>query len=332
MEERMTFQHFELPPLYFLEKQEQHSNSNETLPSLLLPELLQLCCTHYGNYGTLAKLSAVQSSWRHLLDDAVASHPSQQWRLASCLWDGRDGLAPHPARAVRLWQRLTELPVDALSQSPLVATITTPPIPEQEALPTLHEYAGPAMKRLAYYYLEEQNATGSSSPTEHHSIDAPAVGLQWLRCAHYYGRDADAAYELAMIYEYGHYSVPVDIAAAFFYFQRAAAAGHVEAMVELALCYELGCGCDVNDALSLDWYLQAAQAGHVIAKYSVGEAYEVARGVPQSPEEACLWYYKAAVAGDDDALAALRRLQDIARIVIPGLATALPLLLNDTSG
>jgi TPR repeat protein len=321
-----THPFFELPPLYFSEKQEQHKHSSnvnnndneETL--LLLPELLQLCCTQYGNYGTLAKLSVLQSSWKDLLDDAVASHASHQWTLAACLWEGRQGLAPHPARAVRLWQRLSDIPVDAKSQAPLVAL---PPNKDDE-LPPLNEYAGPAMKKLAYFYLEQQSTPEND--------DTPELGLQWLLCAHYYGCDGDAAYDLAMMYEYGHFGVAVDIEQAFFYFQRAACSGHVEAMVELALCYELGCGCDVNDALSLDWYLQAAQAGHVIAKYSVGEAYEVARGVPQSPEEACLWYYKAAVAGDDDALAALRRLSDIARIVIPGLATALPLLLNGTSG
>lgn len=323
-----THPFFELPPLYFTEKQAPPKHSSTDTHETLLPELLQLCCTQFGNYGTLAKLSLVQSAWKDVLDDAVASNPAQQWTLASCFWEGRQGLAPHPERAVRLWQRLTQLDVDPVTQAPLVSL----PSPEEEeattpfspALPTIttHAFAGPAMKQLAYYYLEQTTTLENTA----------ATGIQWLLCAYYYGRDADAAYELAMLYEYGRAGVDVDIRRAFFYFQRAAGSGHVEAMVELALCYELGCGCAIDDALSLDWYLQAAQAGHVIAKFSVGEAYEVARGVPQSPEEACLWYFKAAVAGDEDAAKALRRLQDIARIVIPGLATALPLLLNDTSG
>ena len=59
--------------------------------------------------------------------------------------------------------------------------------------------------------------------------------------------------------------------------------------------------------------------GNTTAKYSVGEAFEEARGVPQSDEEACLWYYKAALDGCTDSKFALRRLEAIARIVVPGV-------------
>ena len=306
--ERAIHPFFELPPLYFLEKQ-CTSNDDDDTSLLLLPELLQLCCTQYGNYGTLAKLSCVQSSWQNVLSDAVATQPAHQWALATSFHQGTEGLAPHPARAVRLWEQLTQITVQ--SHAPVL------PTPESEYTPP--EYAAAAMKQLADYYLQGEGASSE-------------LGLQWLSCAYEYGRDLDAAYELAMIYEYGHYGVALDIVQAFSYFERAAAAGHVEAMVELALCYELGCGVPVDDAQSLDWYLRAARAGHLVAHYSVGEAYEVARGVPLSPEEACRWYFTAAIKGDDDSLQALRRLRDVARIVIPGLATALPLLLNDTSG
>jgi hypothetical protein len=73
----------------------------------------------------------------------------------------------------------------------------------------------------------------------------------------------------------------------------------------------------------LDWYTKAANEGHATAKFSVAEAFEEARGVPQSDEEACLWYYRAALVGDEDAKKALRRLYDIARIVVPGVAEIL---------
>jgi TPR repeat protein len=73
--------------------------------------------------------------------------------------------------------------------------------------------------------------------------------------------------------------------------------------------------------------MKAATAGHTTAKYAVGEAFEEARGVPQSDEEACLWYYKAAVEGDEDSRKALRRLESIARIVVPGVRALL--LLGD---
>jgi TPR repeat protein len=55
----------------------------------------------------------------------------------------------------------------------------------------------------------------------------------------------------------------------------------------------------------------------------VGEIFEEARGVPQSDEEACIWYYRAAIEGDEDSRQALRRLEGIARIVVPGVAKLL---------
>ena len=94
-------------------------------------------------------------------------------------------------------------------------------------------------------------------------------------------------------------------------------------MAELGLCYELGCGVEQNDQLALDWYMKAAEQGNNTAKYSIGEAFEEARGVPQSDEEACLWYYKAAIEGCEDSRKALKRLEDIARIVVPGVRSLL---------
>lgn len=199
------------------------------------------------------------------------------------------------------------------------------------------QYAAKAMKKLAYFYLENQQQQQTGPSSAHASTCEPEpnsndtfyycaaaatataeTGLAWLKCAFEAGRDVESAHDLAVIYEYGRYSVPTDVVAAADYFTKAATAGHVEAMAELALCYELGCGVEANDETALDWYIKAATAGHVTAKYSVGEAFEEARGVPQSDEEACLWYYKAAVEGDEDSRKALRRLEAIARIVVPG--------------
>ena len=94
-------------------------------------------------------------------------------------------------------------------------------------------------------------------------------------------------------------------------------------MAELGLCYELGCGVEQSDEQALDWYMKAANLGHITSKYSVAECFEEARGVPQSDEEACLWYYKAAIEGDHDSKMALKRLEDIARIVVPGVRAIL---------
>jgi len=149
------------------------------------------------------------------------------------------------------------------------------------------------------------------------------LGLAWLQAAYELGNDVDAAHETAQIYEYARHGIQVDVNAAFQWFEKAAESGHVEAMTELGLCYELACGVEQSDEQALEWYTKAANLGHVTAKFSVGEAFEEARGVPQSDEEACLWYYRAALSGDEDSKTALRRLYDIARIVVPGVAEIL---------
>jgi len=159
----------------------------------------------------------------------------------------------------------------------------------------------PAMKRLGECYLLQNNT---------------CEGLVWLQAAYELGKDLQAAYELGTIYENGKFNFEIDVYLATKWYKKAAEGGHVEGMAEYAICCELGCGRDQNHEEALEWYMKAAHKGHVTANFSVGEAFEEARGVPQSDSDACLWYYKAAVQGDDGSIAALRRLRDIARIVV----------------
>ena len=165
-----------------------------------------------------------------------------------------------------------------------------------------------ALIRLADCYLNGNGVTHD-----------PQLGLQCLELAYTNANHVDAAHTMANMYEHGDHGVELDVYKAAEWYLRAAKGGHTEAMAEYGLCCELGCGRDVSDEEALEWYMKAAEQGHVTAKYSVGEAFEEARGVPQSDEEACLWYYKAALDGDVDSKRALRRLLDIARIVVPGV-------------
>merc|ERR1712048_167391 len=132
-----------------------------------------------------------------------------------------------------------------------------------------------------------------------------------------------AAFELGKIYEHGKYGISLDVYKATEWYKKAAECGHIESMAEYGMCCELGCGRDPDDEEALEWYMKAARMGHITANFSVGEAFEEARGVPQSDSEACLWYYKAAKLGDDGSIAALKRLHDIARIVVPGYSANL---------
>jgi len=268
-----------LPSLYLEDKRQSSSTrSFETSTLGSLPSELFVHCFSYCNWGDLSKIATVNSSWKTIVSDA-ASH------------GGLDAK----------WH---------LALSLLSGTNGLAPHPEL-AVQYLTELASsarytPAMRKLSNCYLTGDGADYNQEK-----------GIKYLEDA-VDGDDTEAAHQLALIYEYGEYDVPVDVVLAAEWFLNAASNGHIEAMAEYAMCCELGCGVPQSDADALDWYTRAANAGHIEAHFSVGEIFEEAKGVPQSDEEACLWYYKAAVMGDDDAKKALLRLQDIARIVVPG--------------
>lgn len=282
-------------PLYFAAKNEDES----AILSMLPAELLTNCLVEYADWGDLAKLACVQSSWSSLLMDAANQSSDTQWELAQALLEGTNGLEPNPALAMTLLHKLAGVVVvegDELETFEYQITGTTTPF-------------SPAMKCLADLYLEDEEET--------------MRGITWLKAAYELGASVDAAHDLALIYEYGKDYVSMDVFEAADWFFKAAQGGHVEAMAEYGMCAELGCGREQSDEDALEWYMRAAQAGHVTSNFSVGEAFEEARGVPQSDEEACLWYYKAAVMGDEGSKHALRRLHDIARIVVPGVQNVL---------
>jgi TPR repeat protein len=240
------------------------------------------------------------------MDTANQSEQSK-WELAQALLNGDCGLEQNPAKAVQILKELAwNVPIDKEMNKPIL------PVENDNQKIITPKAFTPAIKQIAGCYFD-----GTGVPQNSH------IGLAWLEAAYHYGDDADSAHETALIYEYGRHNIDVDVVAAAQWFERAANQGHVEAMAELGLCYELGCGVEQSDENALDWYTKAANLGNAIAKFSVGEMFEEARGVPQSDEEACLWYYRAALVGDEDSKVALRRLYDIARIVVPGVAEIL---------
>jgi TPR repeat protein len=287
----------ELPPLYFEEHRALNSceNSSNQRRSPELPSEILSQCLSFANWGDLAKVACVQKSWSDILTDAANHSVTSKWELAQALLDGTCGLEKNPERALRILKELAQVETDDNDQ----------PCGTNDD----HTCFSPAVKKISECYLKGYGVAQNSK-----------TGLAWLQASFQLGEDLDAAHETALIYEFGRNGIEVDVVAAAEWFEKAAQAGHVEAMLELGLCYELGCGVEQSDEDALDWYTKAANLGHVTAKFSVGEIFEEARGVPQSDQEACLWYHRAALAGDEDSKMALRRLIDIARIVVPGVA------------
>ena len=297
-----------LPPLFFsmLGEETQTVTASSPEASVEIPvELLHRCLVDFSDWGDLAKLSCVQKGWSEIMYDAAGQSQGAKWELAQNLLQGTAGLAQNFGVAVRLLLELAGVETDEQNL----------PLKEKhQKNNTQKDCFSPAMKALAQCYFEGKGVSKNND-----------AGVAWLEAAASadMGQDMDAAHDLALVFEYGRHGVENDIVAAADWFTKAATAGHIEAMAELGLCYELGCGVEQSDTDALDWYMKAANAGHVTSKFSVAEAFEEARGVPQSDEEACLWYYKAAIEGDHDSKMALHRLEEIARIVCPGVRAVL---------
>lgn len=293
--------HPSLPPLHFKEQSAFSPNLCSELETTILS---------YLTWGDHARLAPVHSCLATIVHDAAEQSNHAKWSLAQSLLRGENGLDANPALALGYLQELAGVSVSLDDFDPQYKAMEVQQTRKQSDDEIC--YAKAAMRQLATCYL-----TGTG-------IEAnPNMGLSWLQQAYHHG-DLDAAYETATIHEHGKYNVPVDIYIAAKWCHGAAKAGHVESMAEYAMCLELGCGVDQSDNEALDWYTQAAEQGHVSANFSVGEMFECARGgLPQSDTEAVLWYYKAASLGDEDSKRALKRLKDIARIVVPGWAAIL---------
>jgi len=303
--ESMTTCRPTLPPLYLEDK--LNDNNNGIFQSILPSELTMKCLVDYANWGDLAKLSTVQSVFQTVLRDAAEfGGKEHKWELAQALLEGREGLAQNPTLAVNY---LLELALGENEKGLSEEVILHLSNEKSEAKTDLYT---PAMRKLAQCYLKGE---GVEKDLE--------KGIAWMKYAAISGNDIDAAHEVALIYEYSLHGVEPDVVLAADWFLKAAETGHVEAMAEYAMCCELGCGREQSDTEALEWYTRAANMGHVESNFSVGEAFEEAKGVPQSDEEAVMWYYKAAVMGDEDSKKALKRLEDIARILVPGWRDAL---------
>lgn len=325
-----------LPTLYFSSADsstEEQPASLQTLP----PELLHRCLTQFADWGDLAKMACVQKSWSTLVEDAAEfGGRDAKWELSMVLLgqeesldeskevseeqteEGRAvvsknnrGMAKNESLAVKY---LTGLSGVEVNNAELTTDEHTKEAEAKSSLPTdWNEEPNTTADEAALLTLAKCHLNGTGVEPN------PKLALHYLQAAYHYTNSVQSAHKLALMYEYPAQSnnlVPIDVYAAFEWFKAAAELGHIPSMAELALCYELGCGCDQDDTAALDWYMKAANNGHGASHYSVGEHYEEARGVPLDHEEACLWYHRAAVMGEQDGVSGLKRLRHVARRVL----------------
>jgi TPR repeat protein len=79
--------------------------------------------------------------------------------------------------------------------------------------------------------------------------------------------------------------------------RRLAEAGDADAAFNLGLLYDLGHGVPEDFVEAMDWYRRAAALGNATAAFNVGVLYDAGRGVPEDRAEAARWYRRAADRG-----------------------------------
>ncbi|KAJ2954811.1 hypothetical protein O0L34_g3120 [Tuta absoluta] len=93
--------------------------------------------------------------------------------------------------------------------------------------------------------------------------------------------------------------------------RSAATRNHPPAIYNLGLCYELGLGVPVNEKTAMELYRSAAALEHPGALYNLGVFYGQGRGgLARDPERATRLLRLAAVQGQQDAIDALKYLDD----------------------
>jgi TPR repeat protein/CHAT domain-containing protein len=98
---------------------------------------------------------------------------------------------------------------------------------------------------------------------------------------------------------------PSSQAASFQAIVEKAERGDAEAQYNLGMMYYFGEGVTQNDIEAAKWFRKAAQQGHADAQFSLGGMYYLGEGVTQNDVEAAKWFRKAAEQGHADAYGSL---------------------------
>ncbi|KAG0065731.1 hypothetical protein BGZ89_007988 [Linnemannia elongata] len=104
-------------------------------------------------------------------------------------------------------------------------------------------------------------------------------------------------YNIGLLYDQGHDTVPRSHTKAFEWFFKAAIQGDVDAQVKVSQAYTDGAGVPEDHIEAMEWSVKAAENGHARMQCNMGAAYEKGHGVPQSDSRSFRWYLKAADQG-----------------------------------
>lgn len=121
--------------------------------------------------------------------------------------------------------------------------------------------------------------------------------------------DAKAQENLGLMYATGR-GVPQDLVEAEKWIRKAAEQGLSEAQYNLGLIYIKGLGVKKNNAEAFKWLRKSSEQGYANAQYSLGVMYIQGLGVPKDFIQAYMWLSLAGAQGNQDALNAIRAIQE----------------------
>ena len=110
-------------------------------------------------------------------------------------------------------------------------------------------------------------------------------------------RQAEEYYKMGCASYFGD-GVVKDYVKAKEYFEKAAAIGHLQSIVELATLYKQGDGCQKDYQEAFRLYKLAADKGHAYSENKVGLFYDQGWGVQKNESEALKWFERAANHGN----------------------------------
>jgi hypothetical protein len=123
-----------------------------------------------------------------------------------------------------------------------------------------------------------------------------AAALQaWLPDAE--RSDANAQYNVGLIYARGGEGVPRDYLRAAEWYRKAAEQGVATAQFNLGVLYATGQGVEKDLVKALDLYKKSAEQGLIDAANNLGAMYDQGEGTEKNPAEAEKWYMYAAGRG-----------------------------------
>jgi len=134
----------------------------------------------------------------------------------------------------------------------------------------------------------------------------------FMKAAH--AGNLHAMFEVAQMLEYG-VGTPKSLERAATWYETAAKYGHTEAQNSIGAMYQEGYGVPQDYAKAFEWYEKAANEGHPRAMYNLGMLYDKGWGVERDHDKALEWCRKAAHAGHEKAKGIIRHLQEEGKIV-----------------